>query len=140
MQMKYKIIFTSPFILIILGIFFLSNQSTLPPELNSFNYEDKLLHIIAYFILGVSLIFAILINFPNFNKKNIIITLLIIGAVYAITDEIHQIYVPGRCAEIYDLFADLFGILLSQLLIFPIRNMLFSKYIIINKNNEKTTN
>jgi VanZ family protein len=28
---------------------------------------------------------------------------------YGATDEIHQLFVPGRSAEIYDLFADAIG-------------------------------
>lgn len=56
---------------------------------------------------------------------------LIPCALYAVSDEIHQIFVPGRAFEIFDIFVDscgsLTGILVFMLLIFIIEKA-------INKN------
>ncbi|MCL4514894.1 MAG: VanZ family protein [Firmicutes bacterium] len=38
-----------------------------------------------------------------------------IGFAYALSDEFHQFFVPGRNASISDLAADLFGIVLAQI-------------------------
>ncbi|MPW27203.1 VanZ family protein [Alkalibaculum sp. M08DMB] len=64
-------------------------------------------HLIAYFILGVLLINAIsrnrIIGFKAYALA------LLICILYAISDEIHQLYVPGRSGEIRDVLIDSIG-------------------------------
>lgn len=63
----------------------------------------KLAHFIEYFILGI-----LLINFiTRYDKKIIIAILLCI--IYATSDEIHQIFVPGRSCQIIDIMIDSLG-------------------------------
>ena len=63
----------------------------------------KLAHFIEYFILGV-----LVINFiTRYDKKIIIAILLCI--IYATSDEIHQIFVPGRSCQIIDIMIDSLG-------------------------------
>ena len=63
----------------------------------------KLAHFIEYFILGISVI-----NFiTRYDKKIIIAILLCI--IYATSDEIHQIFVPGRSCQIIDIMIDSLG-------------------------------
>ena len=63
----------------------------------------KLAHFIEYFILGV-----LVINFiTRYDKKIIIAILLCI--IYATSDEIHQIFVPGRSCQIIDIMIDSVG-------------------------------
>ena len=63
----------------------------------------KLAHFIEYFILGI-----LVINFiTRYDKKIIIAILLCI--IYAISDEIHQIFVPGRSCQIIDIMIDSLG-------------------------------
>ena len=56
---------------------------------------------------------------------------LIPCALYAVSDEIHQIFVPGRAFEIFDIFIDscgsLTGILVFLLLIFIIEKLMNRK-------------
>jgi len=40
-----------------------------------------------------------------------------IGTLYAVTDELHQLFVPGRSGEVRDMLLDSFGVLLGVLLI-----------------------
>jgi VanZ family protein len=120
MKITHKIIFTIPFFIITIAIFILSNQSQLPMPLDSFTYEDKLAHLIAYFILGISILTASIANFKNLKMKQIIIITLLIGFIYGCTDEIHQGYVPGRDASIFDWLMDATGIILSTFLYNPI--------------------
>ena len=63
----------------------------------------KLAHFIEYFILGI-----LVINFiTRYHKKIIIAILLCI--IYATSDEIHQIFVPGRSCQIIDIMIDSLG-------------------------------
>jgi len=67
----------------------------------------KSLHLIEYIILGILLFVAFL------KYKYAIIT----GYFYAITDEIHQSFMPHREARLTDSFIDLLGILIGLFLI-----------------------
>lgn len=63
----------------------------------------KLAHFTEYFILGI-----LVINFiTRYDKKIIIAILLCI--IYATSDEIHQIFVPGRSCQITDIMIDSLG-------------------------------
>lgn len=63
----------------------------------------KLAHFTEYFILGI-----LVINFIiRYDKKIIIAILLCI--IYATSDEIHQIFVPGRSFQIIDIMIDSLG-------------------------------
>ena len=50
------------------------------------------------------------------NKKQICIS-LIIGILYATSDEIHQIFTPGRGPQITDVIIDSMGVILGILLV-----------------------
>lgn len=63
----------------------------------------KLAHFTEYFILGI-----LVINFiTRYDKKIIIAILLCI--ISAPSDEIHQIFVPGRSCQITDIMIDSLG-------------------------------
>lgn len=70
--------------------------------------ERKIAHYTIYTLLGIML-FLLIINIKKENKKAIIIT-IIIGAIYATTDEIHQIFIDGRTALITDVMLDTLGV------------------------------
>ena len=69
-----------------------------------------------YFILGI-LAFLLLQQLYGLEPKTIIYT-IIFCIIYAITDEIHQLFVPDRSGEILDVIIDTTGAILS--LIIPI--------------------
>lgn len=41
---------------------------------------------------------------------------LLIGSIYAMSDELHQSFVPGRMPDIFDFLVDVIGIILSLFL------------------------
>lgn len=53
---------------------------------------------------------------PN-NWRSRLLTVGIISLVVAFADEIHQAYIPGRDASIFDVVLDMIGIILIMLLI-----------------------
>lgn len=75
----------------------------------------KLAHFTEYFILGILLSNLIL----SYNKKAYIS--IIICILYAISDEIHQIFVPGRSCQILDITIDSLGSILGIYLLLLIK-------------------
>ena len=74
----------------------------------------KLAHFTEYFILGI-----IVANFiKNIHKKPYYAIIFCI--LYAISDEIHQIFVSGRAFQIKDILIDSLGILCGTYLIHKI--------------------
>ena len=73
----------------------------------------KLAHYSLYFILGI-LSFLVIVDYKN-NKKLILYSMFICF-LYACTDELHQLFIAGRSAEIKDVLIDSFGSLTSILL------------------------
>ena len=83
-----------------------------------FALDDKLKHFTAYFVLTIFLTFALKFQ----NRREIIrikylLVSFIITVIYSTIDEIHQVFIPGRSAEIWDWLANLMGILLGLALI-----------------------
>lgn len=99
-----------PVIIFSIAIFYFSHQSRPPDTLPKFEHSDKLMHFIAYFLYGLALQFS----FSKIRKKSRYIFLtILIGALYAASDEFHQSFIPGREADIFDWLADFLGIIAS---------------------------
>lgn len=67
----------------------------------------KLAHFTEYLILGI-LIIRLLRTYGKLNVR-MIITAIVICFLYAASDEIHQIFVPGRTAKVLDTLIDTSG-------------------------------
>lgn len=70
----------------------------------------KTAHATEYAVLGILLFFAI--------PGNRYVLSLFIAAVYASTDEFHQLFVPGRSGQITDVLIDSCGAIAGLLLLF----------------------
>ncbi len=79
------------------------------------NY-DKLLHFFLYTGFGIVLYLTMHFSRNAKLQKYAVLLVLIIGVSYAITDEIHQTYVPGRSGTIADLMADTAGLVFSLII------------------------
>ena len=101
-----------PLFFYLVFIFFLSSLS-LPPQENyklgnKISFIDNYEHIIEYFLL--SFLFFRAINHANFRlKKNPFFYAIFFAILYGIIDEIHQMFVPLRGFDIYDLLANIIG-------------------------------
>lgn len=77
-----------------------------------FTVSDKIQHYGAYAVLAFLLSMALFIQEKFKLAKDRFVTFsVIIATVYGLLDEIHQIFVPGRSADPFDLFADFIGAL-----------------------------
>ena len=74
----------------------------------------KLAHVTIYLILGI-LVFLYL-NEYNINYKHLIMLSILICFIYAISDEIHQLFIPGRSGEIRDVLIDTLGSFIGSIL------------------------
>lgn len=108
-------------------IFYFSALSVI--KTSEFYWQDFLLkksaHFIEYAILS-TLIFRSLLN-SKVSKKNAIVASIFISIIYAISDEIHQSFTPGREPRLRDIIIDGIG---------SIGSMIVITYIGI-KNNKK---
>lgn len=73
------------------------------------NIIRKIAHFLLY-TLGGMLIF-LFINLYKIKPNNKVLISWLIGTVYAITDEIHQLFVIGRSGEIRDICIDSLGVI-----------------------------
>ena len=60
-------------------------------------------------LCGGFLIYALFLTFDISPKKQVIYS-GILGIIYAITDEIHQLFIPGRSGEFKDVCIDAIGV------------------------------
>lgn len=91
-------------------IFFLSSRPTVPAP--AVPNVDKVLHFVAYAVLGACLAFA-----AHRSSLPMAVALLL-GWAYGATDEIHQMFVPGRSPDLLDWLADAAGVATATFLYF----------------------
>jgi len=88
-------------------IYYLSSQPGMgiPPV---FLFQDKLFHAFIFGILGFLSVGAMKAPVHGYKARQVW-GILILVTLYAILDELHQLFVPGRTADIFDVIADMVG-------------------------------
>jgi VanZ family protein len=111
-----------PPVLVMGAIFYFSSRtgddlgSMLPffhllfPAMQSFDWG----HFVAYFVLGLTFIWAL--GGPRPSWLTMLLTVLLC-LLYGLTDEYHQTFVEGRMADWHDLRNDGIGALIAMLLL-----------------------
>ena len=74
---------------------------------------DKVLHVIEYGVLGFLIALSLTGVRPEISNRFLAILILVLATLYGISDEIHQSFVPGRSASVWDVLADSLGGLLG---------------------------
>lgn len=74
----------------------------------------KVGHVIGYFCLGISILYGLSFQ----NRWAIALTL---SSLYSMTDELHQMFVPGRSASLRDVLLDTLAALAGILLVMGVR-------------------
>ena len=69
------------------------------------------------------------------TKKQQTFGSLLFGAFYAATDEVHQYFVPGRSARVFDVGIDTLGVI-TGIIIFTIIISIIHKIRNVKKNHE----
>ena len=70
---------------------------------------DKFLHMVEYGILSYLVIRALTGSEVRLQRGKLVMLAVVFATLYGASDEIHQIFIPGRSADILDLLADFIG-------------------------------
>ena len=92
-------------VLYMAAIFYMSALSDPPVPAGT----DKSLHGLAYLGLAIVVLRALAGGLPRRIDMRVAIIGFLITVAYAATDELHQMFVPGRTADAFDLLADAGG-------------------------------
>jgi VanZ family protein len=96
-----------------MGLLFLASSQ--PGVVTDARLLDKLLHAVAYLVLG-----ALVLRATHGGVRPLrlgpTVAAFLLTLAYGVSDEIHQLYVPGRTASVADVVADAIGAGLSIVL------------------------
>ena len=79
----------------------------------------KMAHLTEYALLGISVAFGLAYGTERFvrlskeNVRRLCFETQRIGSLYAVSDEIHQLFVPGRAGMVGDVLIDSVGVLVG---------------------------
>ena len=90
-------------------IFVISSFEVEVPGLRHFPLRDKGIHFVEYGVLGWLCAAASSRTWPSASVLRTAALAVFVSALWGLSDEIHQAFVPGRSSEIADVVADLFG-------------------------------
>lgn len=97
-------------------IFYLSSKTVIHVS------HDKMAHTIEYAGLGFLIARLLFHSYPK-KIKWMILLAPILGALYGVSDEFHQSFVPGRDSSGWDVLADFFGSSLGVLVYVAIHRL-----------------
>jgi len=108
-----QLLYWFPVYFYMIFIFYLSSQSVVPimgGDIVGLNLSDYVKHSFEYFILSLLVYRAVSNHKVKINSE---ILTVILSGVYAISDEVHQLFIPGRQFSLLDILADLIGIIIA---------------------------
>ena len=108
LRLKNFIYYWLPVILYCIAIYI---QSDFPSSehIPTFEFSDKVLHFLAYAVMGVLFYRAYQTLRFKENLRLLILLSIVSASLYGISDEIHQYFVPYRDASIFDVIANILG-------------------------------
>lgn len=108
---KRNISFIMLFLIASLIFYFSSQTGQESSNLSSVLWVRKLAHISEYTVLSF-FVYAYFSNFQYGSKRTIILT-YVVSLLYAVSDELHQTFVPNRSGNLIDVGVDSIGIILG---------------------------
>lgn len=90
-------------------IIFIQSSFPASEHVPDFDFSDKLLHAAAYAVLGLLLYRAFNTMDKRISPIRLAALSIFLTALYGVSDEIHQYFVPSRSAEFLDFAADAIG-------------------------------
>lgn len=101
-------------------IIFLSSSLAPFSPLPAPGYSDKGIHLVIYALLALFLARALSLTRERMTFQFIAVLSFSIASFYGISDEFHQMFVPGRTAEGMDLLFDWIGAGIGVLIFFSL--------------------
>jgi VanZ family protein len=89
-----------------MGVIFCSSSATGPSLPSLFPNQAVIFHLVVYTVLGWLFSRALQYQKPGIIFTKIVCYTVIFGLLYGFSDEIHQLFVPGRHADFFDLMLD----------------------------------
>ncbi|MBI4832086.1 MAG: VanZ family protein [Candidatus Lindowbacteria bacterium] len=89
-------------------LFYLSSIPSFPVP-PPFPYFDKLVHFCLFGGLSATLAVGLHRARHEYNHKTLFVVPVVFSAFYGLSDEIHQVFVPGRTFAVSDIAADALG-------------------------------
>ncbi len=74
---------------------------------------DKLLHLAEYLVLSILLCW-VFVRYPSDVVWRSFLLVAVIGGLFAISDEVHQLFVPKRSFSLLDFAADYAGLVIGM--------------------------
>jgi hypothetical protein len=117
--LKHNVLFFNlPIVAYMAAIFYFSSMSNPPVpgiaiQLFSSN-TSTVLHFIEYSILSFMLGIALRHSKNAFFSRNAYLLAIVIAGLYGISDELHQLFVPGRYCTLSDALTDFVGASAAQ--------------------------
>jgi len=108
-------------ILVYCLLIFIQSSRPSPDITPHWPYFDKLLHAIAYALLGALFLRAFNTTRIQHHLKLIFMLSILFSSLYGISDEIHQSFVPYRTADVMDALADILGSAFGVYIFFKIK-------------------
>jgi VanZ family protein len=102
-------------------LIFIQSSRPSPDITPDWPYFDKVLHFVAYAFLGALFLRAFKTTRIKKNLKLVFILSVLLSALYGISDEIHQSFVPYRTADVIDALADILGSILGVYIFYKIK-------------------
>lgn len=91
-------------------------------------------HFSIYAVVGLSLA-SFLCTYEIKNKKRFLVA-IIIGFIYATSDEIHQLFVDGRSGQITDVMIDTIGVVCGAIVVLKVNKFIEKN---IKEKNDKSS-
>ena len=82
-------------------------------DLPSVRVSDKLIHTGEFGLLGILMCRALTAQLPTWPRSRIALVSFLGALCYGASDELHQLFVPARSAEMADVAADGVGVTLA---------------------------
>lgn len=79
-------------------------------------WDDKWIHVVIYLPLGFLLMRSLQQAQPERSTRTLMLLTLVAGALYGVSDEVHQYFVPGRFSDWRDAVADVIGVFFGSIL------------------------
>ena len=88
------------------GLIFYISSLTFNSSYSQISFLSTLYHFIAFFFFSFFFLLALVAG----KNPSLVYLALIISFLYAISDEVHQLFVPGRAFSFYDILIDFLGV------------------------------
>lgn len=91
------------------GLIFYFSSLQHPEDFLPITVWDKLAHVVEYAILGILSYRAFVNTGSVWGTRHAMLLTILFSVAYGLTDELHQLFVPNRQADLVDVFADSLG-------------------------------